>query len=155
MPFRKLLETTAPNATILVRLLVGAVFLSEGIQKFLFSAALGVGRFEKIGIPSPAVAAPFVGMIEVICGGLLIAGLLTRVASVVLLLNISVAILSTKIPILLGTGFWGFSLPKMASYGFWSMAHEARTDFCMFMGSAFLLIVGGGSWSLDWMLARK
>ena len=76
-------------------------------------------------------------------------GLLTRVASVVLLLNISVAILSTKIPILLGTGFWGFSLPKMASYGFWSMAHEAR-DFCMFM-----LIVGGGSWSLDWMLARK
>ena len=67
MPFRKLLETTAPNATILVRLLVGAVFLSEGIQKFLFSAALGVGRFEKIGIPSPVIAAPFVGMIEVIC----------------------------------------------------------------------------------------
>jgi uncharacterized membrane protein YphA (DoxX/SURF4 family) len=94
-------------------------------------------------------------MIEVICGGLLIVGLLTRVASVVLLLNISVAILSTKIPILLGTGFWGFSLPKMASYGFWSMAHEARTDFCMFLGSAFLLIVGAGSWSLDWMLARK
>ena len=67
MPFPKLLATTAPNATVLVRILVGAVFLSEGIQKFLFSAALGVGRFEKIGIPSPVIAAPFVGMIEVIC----------------------------------------------------------------------------------------
>ena len=155
MPFRTLLDTTAPDATILVRILVGAVFLSEGIQKFLFSAALGVGRFEKIGIPSPAIAAPFVGGIEVICGALLIAGLLTRIASLLLLLNISVAILSTKIPILLGTGFWGFSLPKMASYGFWSMAHEARTDFCMLLGSAYLLIVGGGGWSLDRMLARE
>jgi putative oxidoreductase len=154
-PFRTLLDTTAPDATILVRILVGAVFLSEGIQKFLFSAALGVGRFEKIGIPSPAIAAPFVGSLEVICGALLIVGLLTRVASLLLLLNISVAILSTKIPILLGTGFWGFSLPKMTSYGFWSMAHEARADFCMFLSSAFLLIVGGGGWSLDRMLARK
>jgi putative oxidoreductase len=154
-PFRTLLDTTAPGATILVRILIGAVFLSEGIQKFLFSAELGVGRFEKIGIPSPAIAAPFVGSIEVIFGALLIVGLLTRVASLLLLLNISVAILSTKIPILLGTGFWGFSLPKMTSYGFWSMAHEARADFCMFLGSAFLLIVGGGGWSLDRMLARK
>jgi hypothetical protein len=71
-PFRTLLDTTASDATILVRILVGAVFLSEGIQKFLFSAELGVGRFEKIGIPSPAIAAPFVGSIEVICGALLI-----------------------------------------------------------------------------------
>jgi putative oxidoreductase len=93
--------------------------------------------------------------LEVICGALLIVGLLTRVASLLLLLNISVAILSTKIPILLETGFLGFNLPKMASYGFWSMAHEARTDFCMFLSSAFLLIVGGGGWSLDRMLARK
>jgi putative oxidoreductase len=114
-PFRTLLDTTAPNATILVRILIGAVFLSEGIQKFLFSAALSVGRFEKIGIPSSAITAPFVGRIEVVCGALLIVGLLTRVASLLLLLNISVAILSAKIPILLGTGFWGFNLPKVTS----------------------------------------
>ncbi len=145
----KLCHTAAHPATILVRLLVGAVFLSEGIQKFLFPAELGVGRFAKIGIPAPEVMAPFVGVVEIVCGAAVILGLLTRIAAALLLVDISVAIISTKIPILLGHGFAGFSLPKMTSYGFWAMAHEARTDFCMFLGSLFLIIVGGGAWSLD------
>jgi putative oxidoreductase len=140
----KLLRTTAPAATIFIRLLVGAVFLSEGIQKFLFANELGAGRFAKIGLPVPELLGPFVGGGEVICGALLIVGFLTRLAAIPLIIDISVAILSTKIPILVGREFWSFSLPKLANYGFWSMAHEARTDFCMLLGALFLLIVGAG-----------
>jgi putative oxidoreductase len=139
----------APAATILIRLIVGGVFLSEGIQKFLFSDALGVGRFVKIGIPYPEVMAPFVGVFEIGCGALLILGLLTRLAAIPMIVNISVAILSTKVPILLGHGFWLFSAPKAGLSGFWAMAHEARTDFSMLLGALFLLLVGAGSWSLD------
>jgi putative oxidoreductase len=152
----KLLGTTAPPATIFVRLLVGAVFLSEGIQKFLFADELGAGRFGKIGFPSPQFLGPFVGGVEIICGALLIVGLLTRLAAIALFIDISVAIISTKIPILLGHGFWNFSLPKLANYGFWGMAHEARTDFCMLLGAIFLLIVGGGKYlSIDAHLGRS
>src|SRR6266568_4521970 len=147
---RRLLSTNAPAATLLVRLLVGSVFLSEGIQKFLYPAELAAGRFAKIGVPNPESMGPCVGGCEVVCGALLIIGLLTRLAAIVLLIDISVAILSTKIPLLLGHGFWGFSLPKVPDYGFWSMMHEARTDFSMWLGLLFLLIVGAGKkWSLD------
>lgn len=153
--FRNLLSTTAPKATILIRLLVGSVFLSEGIQKFLFPAEVGVGRFTKIGIPSPEIMAPFVGVVEIVCGALILVGFLTRVAAIPLIINMLVAILSTKIPILLGYGFWGFSLRKVAYGGFWGMAHEMRTDWSMLLGSIFLLIVGAGPWSLDSYLSRR
>jgi putative oxidoreductase len=95
---RRFLSTSAPAATVLVRLLVGSVFLSEGIQKFLYPAELAAGRFAKIGIPAPEITGPFVGACEVICGALLIIGLLTRLVAIVLLIDISVAIVSTKIP---------------------------------------------------------
>jgi putative oxidoreductase len=147
---KKILRTDAPPATILVRLLVGSVFLSEGIQKFLYPAELAAGRFEKIGIPVPQMTGPFVGGVEIVCGALIIVGLLTRPAAIALLIDSSVAIVSTKIPILLAHGFWGFSLPKLPRYGFWSMMHEARTDFSMWLGLLFILIVGAGrKWSLD------
>jgi len=151
---KKLLRSQAPGAVILVRFLVGGVFLVEGIQKFLFADELGVGRFIKIGIPAPEIMAPFVGAVETVCGGLLLLGLLTRFAAFLLLINISVAIVSTKVPIILGHGFWRFTLPKLAHYGFWSMAHEARTDFCMWLGSLFLIIAGAGRISLDYLLTR-
>ena len=146
---RELFITDAPAATILVRIMTGSVFLSEGIQKFLYPEDLAAGRFAKIGIPSPDVMGPFVGGFEVVCGALLIVGLLTRLAAIVLLIDISVAIVSTKVPVLLGHGFWGFSLAKLPRYGFWSMMHEARTDFSMWLGLLFLLIVGAGRWSFD------
>ena len=144
----------ALRAVLLIRLLVGTVFLSEGIQKFLFSEELGVGRFAKIGIPRPEIAAPFVGGVEIVCGALVILGLLTRAAAALLLIDISVAIVSTKIPILLGHGFGMFSLPKLPRYGFWSFAHEARVDFSMWLGSLFLILTGPGGLSLD-ARARK
>lgn len=127
---------TAPNAVILVRLIVGGVFLSEGIQKFLFPAELGVGRFIEIGISYPEMTAPFVGGVEIVCGGLLLFGLLTRMATIPLLLDMAVAIATTKIPLLLKEGFW-------------KMAHEARVDYAMLLGLLFLLWVGPGAWSLD------
>jgi len=129
--------------------MVGGIFLSEGIQKFLYPAELAAGRFAKIGIPWPEVMGPFVGVVEIVCGALLLAGLLTRPAAFVLIINMCVAILSIKIPILLGHGFWGFHLRELPRYGFWSMMHEARNDLCMLLGSLFLLIVGAGICSLD------
>ena len=152
---RRLLATDAPAAVLLIRLIVGGVFLSEGIQKFLYPDALGVGRFAKIGIPAPEVMAPFVGVCEVVCGLLFLLGLLTRFAAVTMIIDMLVAILSTKVPILLGEGFWMFALPKLERYGFWSMAHEARTDWSMLLGSLFLLVVGAGAWSVDALLARN
>src|SRR3982751_6463236 len=104
----------APNR--LIRMLVGVVFLSEGVQKFLFSDALGVGRFVKIGIPIPHFSAPLVGVVEIVGGALLLVGFLTRLASVALLIDITVAIATTKVPMLLAKGFW-------------ATAHEARTDW--------------------------
>src|SRR6184192_1328180 len=151
---RRFLSTNAPVATVLVRLMTGSVFLSEGIQKFLYPAELAAGRFAKIGIPAPQIMGPFVGGCEVVCGALLIIGLLTRLAAIVLLIDISVAIVSTKVPVLLGHGFWGFLLMKLPRYGFWSMMHEARTDFSMWLGLLFLLIVGAGRWSFDAALMR-
>lgn len=145
----RLTQSRAPAATILIRVMVGAVFLSEGIQKFLDPVALGSGRFLKIGIPFPELMGPFVGGVEIVCGALVLAGLLTRLAAMPLIINMIVAIVSTKVPILLGHGFWGFSLKSLSSYGFFSMAHEARTDFAMLLGSVFLFIVGSGRWSLD------
>ena len=151
----KVIRTSAPRSVILIRLMVGAVFLLEGIQKFLFPADLGVGRFVKIGIPAPEIIAPFVGVVEIVCGTLIILGLLTRLAALLLFIDISVAILSTKIPILLGHGFWRFTVGKLPTYGFWSMAHEARVDYAMLLGSIFLLIVGAGTWSIDARLSSK
>jgi uncharacterized membrane protein YphA (DoxX/SURF4 family) len=136
-------------------MVVGGVFLSEGIQKFLFPADLAAGRFARIGIPTPEIMGPFVGGVEVVCGALIIIGLLTRLAAIPLIVDMLVAIITTKIPILLGHGFWRFSVPKLASYGFWSMTHEARVDVSMLLCSIFLLIVGAGAWSIDTRLARS
>jgi uncharacterized membrane protein YphA (DoxX/SURF4 family) len=152
---RSILSSRTPASTVLVRLLVGGVFLSEGIQKFIFVNDLGAGRFARIGIPMPDCLGPFVGGVEVVAGLLLIIGLLTRLAALSLWLDISVAIISTKLPILLGHGFWLFSLPKLPSYGFWSMMHEARTDLCMWLGCLFLMIVGAGALSIDARITRQ
>src|SRR5262249_17579423 len=142
-------------AVILIRLMVGGVFLSEGVQKFLLPEALGAGRFAKIGIPAPELMGPFVGVVEVVCGSLVLVGLFTRLACAALLINISVAILSTKLPIWLGHAIAGFAVPKLERYGFLSMLHEARTDLCMWLGLVYLLIVGAGRWSIDARLTER
>jgi uncharacterized membrane protein YphA (DoxX/SURF4 family) len=152
---RKLLDSGAPCAVILIRFAVGLVFASEGIQKFLYPDALGAGRFAKIGIPAPEVMGPFVGMVEIVCGGLVLAGLLTRLAAIPLIIDMLVAIASTKVPILLGHGYLVFAAPSVSKVGLWSAFHEARTDLSMLLGAAFLLCVGAGRWSLDAVLWRR
>lgn len=151
----RLLSSNAPRAVILVRIAVGLVFVSEGIQKFLYPDALGAGRFAKIGIPAPEVMGPFVGVIEIVCGSLFLAGLVTRLAAIPLIIIMLVAIASTKVPILLGHGYFLFAEPSIGRHGWWSMLHEARTDLSMLLGSMFLLIVGAGTWSLDAVLGRR
>lgn len=142
MLIRKLLASNAPRATVLVRLLVAWVFLSEGIQKLLFPASLGVGRFTQIGIPAAGFFAPFVAGIEIGGGALVACGLLTRLAAIPLIIDMIVAIGTTKVPMLIKSGIW-------------AAAHEARTDFSMFLGCVFLLIVGPGPWSVDYILAKR
>jgi uncharacterized membrane protein YphA (DoxX/SURF4 family) len=132
----RLASSTAPPATLLVRAFVGAVFLLEGVLKFHNPQELGVGRFVKIGIPFPAFMAPFDGVFEIGCGILLMLGLMTRLAAIPMIINMIVALASTKIPMLLQDGFF-------------KAAHEARLDVSMFLGCIFLLLVGAGPLSLD------
>ena len=131
----KILNTSSPP-TLIPRLIVGLVFLSEGFQKFITPDAVGAGRFAKIGFEHPEFWASFTGTFEIICGALILAGLFTRLASVPLLIVMLVAFVTTKYPILVEKGFF-------------SMAHEYRTDFAMTMLLLFLLYFGGGSYSFD------
>lgn len=133
---KKLIHTDNSPTTLIIRLMVGTVFLSEGLQKFLFADQLGAGRFAKIGLPGPEFLGPFVGSFEIICGVLILFGLLTRLATIPLMTIILVAIAATKVMLL-------------ADNGFWRMLHDSRTDWSMLLGSIFLFIKGGGRWSLD------
>ena len=136
---QKITRTDTSRTTLLIRLMVGTIFLSEGIQKFLFADEQGSGRFAKIGLPNTEFLGPFVGSFEIICGSLILIGLLTRLAAIPLITIMIIAIVSTKVPLL-------------ADNGFWSMLHDSRTDWAMLLGSIFLLIKGGGKWSLDRVL---
>ena len=140
--FQKIIQTDNSKTTILIRLMVGAVFLSEGIQKFLFPDKLGVGRFVKIGLPNPEFLAPFVGIFEIVCGTLILIGLFTRLSAIPTLIIMIVAILTTKAEVL-------------ANDGFWEMMHGSRTDWAMLLGSIYLIIKGGGNWSGDKILMHK
>ncbi|MET9028972.1 DoxX family protein [Nocardia sp. NPDC004168] len=144
----RILGADGPAAVICIRLAVGLVFLSEGIQKYLYPDKLGPGRFEKIGIPAPTFFANFDGVIEIVCGVLIVIGLLTRFAALPLLVDISLAIVFTKLRELRPGGFQGVE-------GFWGMVHDARTDVAMLLGLIFLIWAGPGRWSLDAWLTRR
>lgn len=146
---RQILQTDAAKTTILIRLMVGSVFLSEGIQKFLYATQRGVGRFESMGFPAPEFFGNFVGVSEILAGLLILAGLFTRFGAFTTFVIMTVAIIVTKIPIAFGESFGPFVVRELNTYGFWSMAHEMRTDWAMWLGSLFLMIKGGGKWSLD------
>jgi putative oxidoreductase len=146
-------ETLAP--VVLIRLAVGGVFASEGVQKFLYASSQGAGRFAKIGLPAPEVLGPLVGTTELLCGVLVLAGLFTRAAALPLAGTMVVAIASTKVPILLGHGYWIFAHTFAPRAGFWSFLHESRTDVSMLCGALFLALVGAGPWSLDALLPGR
>lgn len=129
--------TGGPRSAVLVRLAVGLVFFTQGILKFT-DPHMGVLRFARIGFPWPALTARFVGAFEIVCGLLVLIGLLTRLATIPLLIVITTAIVSTKLPELVHPG-----------QGFWFMVSDARTDFSMLCGLLFLLVAGPGGLSLD------
>jgi putative oxidoreductase len=153
-PTERVVIPRAPAATLLLRVAIAFIFVTEGVQKFLYPEVLGVGRFAKIGIPYPDFVAPFVGGIEVACGALILVGMVTRLAAFALFLDMIVAIAATKVPILLGYGYWMFADPT-GNTGFWSMAHEVRTDIAMLAGCALLVAVGPGALSLDHRMMRR
>jgi putative oxidoreductase len=140
--FQKIINTDGEAATMLIRLMVGLVFLSEGIQKFLFPAVRGAGRFEGIGLPAPEFLGSFVGGFEILCGALILIGLITRPAVIPIMIIMLVAISTTKVAVFQGKGFW-------------EMMHAARTDWSMLLGSIFLLMKGAGAFSVDRVLMKK
>jgi putative oxidoreductase len=145
--------TSGPKSILLLRLMAGGVFLSEGILKFVY-ANQGVGRFTKLGMPFPAVTADFVACLEIVGGLLLLMGLLTRLISVPFIIEMIVAILSTKIALYLGTSSLPLP-PALPKVGMWAVLHESRSDYAQIMTSIFLLVNGPGRWSLDALLHNK
>jgi uncharacterized membrane protein YphA (DoxX/SURF4 family) len=144
---------TAPRSTLIMRLMVGGVFLSEGILKFVYTNQ-GVGRFTKLGMPAPELTATFVGTLEIVGGILLMAGLFTRVIAIPFIIEMVVAILTTKISLYLGTSPLPLP-PALPKVGFWAVMHETRSDYAQILTSIFLLVVGPGSWSLDAVRSRR
>ncbi len=149
MKLAHLCRCDAPPAAVLIRWMVGLMFASEGLQKFLYTDTQGVGRFTKIGIPAPELMGPFVGILETTCGALLVIGLTTRLAALPLVMIMVMALASTKLPILIGRGYWIFSHTFAPKVGVWAFLHESRTDLALLSSTSFLTLVGGDRLSLD------
>ena len=141
-----------PRATVVLRLMAGTVFVWEGLMKFAFPNQ-GVGRFTKLGFPAPHFTATADAWLEIIGGALLLAGFLTRPIAVPFIIEMLVAMASTKIPMYLGTS--PLPLPPVPpQIGFWAVLHEIRSEYAQLLTVIFLLIDGPGQWSLDALLAR-
>jgi putative oxidoreductase len=144
--------TGGPKASILIRLMAGGVFLWEGILKFVYHNQ-GGGRFALIGIPLPETMATFTAVLEIVGGILLITGLFTRLISIPFIVEMLVAMLTTKIAMYLGTSPLPLP-PAPPRTGLWAVLHEIRSEYAQLMSAIFLMIAGPGPWSVDALLAR-
>jgi len=142
-----------PVSTLLLRLMAGGVFFWEGILKFVY-VNQGVGRFTKLGMPFPHFTANFIGYLEIVGGLLLLSGLMTRLIAIPFIIEMIVAILSTKISLYLGTSLLPLP-PSPPQFGMWAVLHEVRSEYAQLLTTAFLLVNGPGKWSLDALLQRK
>lgn len=133
---RRILATEEIGSVLFIRLMVGGVFLSEGLQKFIFPADFGSGYFLSIGFPLPSFSAYLDAILQIVCALLVLSGLFTRLAVVPLLIITIFSLVAIQTPVLLDRGLW-------------AMLHAARTDWCMLLGTCYLLLKGGGRWSLD------
>lgn len=145
--------TDGPRATWIIRLMTGSVFLWEGILKFVYPNQ-GVGRFTKLGFMWPALTAHTVASIEIVGGLCIIAGWLTRPVAIVFIVEMIVAMLSTKITMFLGTSPLPLP-PSPPQKGMWAVLHEVRSEYAQLMTSWFLLRVGPGPCSVDAQAARE
>lgn len=145
--------TDGPGATVLIRLMAGSVFVWEGILKFVYPNQ-GVGRFAKLGFPAPHLIATADGWLEIVGGLLLLGGMLTRVIAVPFIIEMIVAMASTKIPMYLGT--YPLPLPPVPpQIGFWAVLHEIRSEYAQLLNCVFLLLVGPGPWSIDALVKTR
>jgi uncharacterized membrane protein YphA (DoxX/SURF4 family) len=143
---------SAPKSILAVRVAVGAVFVVSGALKFLYENQ-GPARFAKIGLPFPALSSAFVGTVEIVAGTLLLLGLVTRLAAIPLMVDMCVAIATTKLPLLVGAGPEIPGAPPRA--GFWAFAYQARLDVTMLLACGYLATVGAGMISVDALLRRR
>jgi putative oxidoreductase len=146
-------STDGPASVLFLRLMAGGVFLWEGILKFVY-VNQGVGRFTKLGMPFPHLTANFVGYLEIVGGLLLLSGLMTRLIAIPFIIEMIVAILSTKISLYLGTSPLPLP-PSPPQFGMWAVLHEVRSEYAQLLTTAFLLVNDPGKWSLDALLQRK
>jgi putative oxidoreductase len=149
MTLNQFTATRASGAVVLIRLYVGLIFAGEGVLKFLRPDALGPGRFIKSGIPAGTFLAYLDGAFEIGCGVLILVGLLTRLATVPMIVDMLGALGITKVPLL-----WAHAPLYPKEGGFWDFFHEGRLEVAMLCGSVFLLIVGAGGYSVDARMNR-
>jgi uncharacterized membrane protein YphA (DoxX/SURF4 family) len=129
---------------ILVRVIVAVVFITEGMLKLLYPDEYGAGRFAHIGIPFPQVMGPLVGVVEIVAGAAVLANFYAGDAALFLLAVIITAIVTTKVPILLGRSLGPFALAKNVSrVGVFGFLHEARTDLAMLFSLVAIAIDSG------------
>jgi putative oxidoreductase len=145
--------TNGPKSILILRLMAGGVFFWEGILKFVYTNQ-GVGRFTKLGIPFPHFTANFIGGLEIVGGLLILSGFMTRFIAVPFIIEMIVAILSTKISLYLGTSPLPLP-PALPKVGVWAVLHEIRSDYAQILTTVFLLVNGPGKWSLDAVLGRS
>lgn len=132
--------TQGPTTQILIRLLVGGVFLTAGIQKLIYPGLMGAGRFGDLGFPVPGIIAAVIGAVEIIAGSAVLLGLATQLAAY-LLLAISIgAIFAVDLPVLLNQPIWVFPVPDRPRYGVWAFFTSFRENFAMLIGTLYLII---------------
>jgi putative oxidoreductase len=144
---------TGQSSIIIIRLMAGGVFFWEGMLKFVYTNQ-GAGRFTKLGFPFPEPIAHFIAIGEMIGGAMLIAGFRTRIVAIYFVLEMIVAVLSTKISLFLGTSPLPLP-PAPPKVGIWAVLHEIRSDYAQILCCLFLVIEGAGRRSLDFIVSTR
>jgi uncharacterized membrane protein YphA (DoxX/SURF4 family) len=144
---------TGQSTILIIRLMAGTVFFWEGILKFVYTNQ-GVGRFTKLGFPFPETTAHFVAVGEIIGGLLLIFGLFTRITAFYFVIQMIIAVLSTKIDLYFGTSPLPLP-PAPPKSGIWAVLHEIRSDYAQILICLFLIIEGAGRRSIDFIRATS
>ena len=142
-----------PSSILIIRLMAGTVFFWEGILKFVY-VNQGVGRFTKLGFPFPETTAHIIATGEIIGGLFLIFGLFTRVVAFYFIIQMIVAVLSTKIGVYFGTSPLPLP-PAPPKTGIWAVLHEIRSDYAQILTCLFLFIEGAGRRSLDFIISTS
>jgi len=144
---------TGQSTILIIRLMAGSVFFWEGILKFVY-VNQGAGRFTKLGFAFPETTAHLIAVGEIVGGLLLLLGLFTRITAFYFIIQMIVAVLSTKIGLYLGTSPLPLP-PAPPKVGIWAVLHEIRSDYAQILTCLFLLVEGAGRRSLDFVIATS